>query len=90
MLKIVGEKISSPLNLPDCLDFYVYEYELKNVMTTLSKDDFVLPKKRKKNGGLISDIFRLKPAEAFLQQSFKDVLTISTAYLPTKSETINF
>ena len=48
MLKIVGEKISSPLNLPDCLDFYVYEYELKNVMTTLSKDDFVLPKKRKK------------------------------------------
>ena len=25
-----------------------------------------------------------------MQQSFKDVLSISTAYLPTKSETINF
>ena len=31
-LKIIGKKVSLPFNLPSCLDFYVYEYELKHVM----------------------------------------------------------
>ena len=85
-LKFFDKKVSSPLNVQGCLDFYVYEYEMRNITATLSKDNFVLHKKRKKNDGLIFDIFRFEPAGVILLQTFKDVLSISTTYLPTESD----
>ena len=47
-LKFFDKKVSSPLNVQGCLDFYVYEYEMRNITATLSKDNFVLHKKKKK------------------------------------------
>ena len=49
---------------------------------TAAANDLVLPKKRGKNG-LVFDTFRFKPADTFLPQTFKDLLTILTDYLPT-------
>ena len=42
----LGEVLSSTLNLPGCFHHFFYEYELKNVMLTLSKEGFILPKNK--------------------------------------------
>ena len=56
-LRSLDRVLSSTLNPLSCFDHFVYEYKLKNVTIILSKEDFILPKKKEKNGGLIYDLF---------------------------------
>lgn len=44
---------------------YLYENELKHITVTFIKDDFIMPKLRKRNGGAILDFFFFKNSRFF-------------------------
>ena len=53
-LKIIGKILSN--KIPGRERFfpkYLYEYELKHITITLTKDDFILPKFRKTKAGVL-------------------------------------
>ena len=56
--KFIGKVLSNAIASREQFSLkYLYEYELKHITITLTKDDFILPKFRKRNESLIFDFF---------------------------------
>ena len=56
--KFIGKVLSNTITGHEQFSpIYLHEYELKHITITLTKDDFILPKFRKRNESLIFDFF---------------------------------
>ena len=53
---------------------YLYENELKHITVTFIKDDFIMPKLRKRNGGAILDFFSLKINDSSVLKKIKEIV----------------
>ena len=59
-LKLVGKVLSNTVTGKERFSLkYLYEYELKHVSITLTRDNFIMPIFRKRNGDVNFDSFFL-------------------------------
>lgn len=65
-LKFVGKVLSNTITGKERFSLkYLCEYELKHVSITLTRDDFIMPIFRKRNGGVNFDFFFFQNRQFF-------------------------
>ena len=71
-LKFVRKGLSNTVTGKERFSFkYLFECKLKHISITLTKDNFIMPKFRKRNGGVIFDFFSLKIDESLVSRKNK-------------------